>query len=133
MREPSANDFQCQVEGIGNFRFAKRTLRDDLRIQAEYSTIAGHVDSPTRELAVFASCYAALKVLLVQAPDGWDLDSLDPLDDDAYTQLVKVHNALRSQEDRFRQGKRPRGEVRGEGAGSDAGLLVSQEVRPGAN
>lgn len=82
------------VPGIGTFRFRHRTLKDELRIGVEYSRLTEDVESPTKWLAVLATIIATLSVLTVRAPDGWDIEAMDPLDPETYLRLVAVHNAL---------------------------------------
>jgi len=48
---------------------------------------------------------SALRVLTVEAPDGWDLDKLDPLDPETYAKLNAVYDALTAKERSFRQAK----------------------------
>ncbi len=98
--------FPLSIEGIGQFAFRHRTLRDDMRIASEYSRLTEGVETPTKALDVFADIVSTLKVLSVEAPKGWtpaELDDMDPLDPETYTRLVSVYNALREKETFFRQ------------------------------
>lgn len=132
MRAPSKNDFPVQVEGIGTFTFARRTLNDEVKIQVQYARLTEGVETPTPWLFHFATWLATLKVLMVAAPDGFDLEALDPLDENTYTTLEKVFRALREQEDRFR-GKSGEGrQGAGAPAGEDDRVLVPAEVQPAA-
>lgn len=131
-RLPAATDFHVSVEGIGTFSFGKRTMRDELRIAAEFSRLTEGVDSPTPFLATVAGWISQLRVLTVSAPDGWDLDALDPLDSDSYAKLLKVHGALREKEGSFRRGKNAAGESDSASALANAGVLVPPEVQPRA-
>lgn len=128
MRERRASDYQVTVDGIGVFTFAQRTLRDDIAVAAEYSRLTEGVETPTDWLAYMSGCIAALKVLTVEAPDGWDLEEIDPLSDDGYASIMRVHTAMRSAEARFRG--QPK--ASGQGNGGDAGVLVQEEVQPDA-
>jgi len=110
MRDPASTDFSVDVEGVGSFRFARRTLRDEMRISAEFARMAEGVDlvdakvgSPEYFLSQVGGWISPLKVLTVSAPDGWDLDSMDPLDEDTYSKLMRVHDALRAKEGSFRR------------------------------
>lgn len=102
-RAPRSTDFEVQVEGIGNFAFARRTLGDELAIQREYARIIDGV-TPTEWLATMAGWLSVLRTITVRAPDGWDLDAMDPLDPETYERLFKVFSALREKEDSFRRG-----------------------------
>lgn len=132
-RDISPTDFFVDVGGIGNFSFGQRKLRDELRIAAEYSRLTEGVETPTEWLAIVAGWISALTVLTVSAPDGWNLDDMDPLDQETYDKLHTVHAALRSKENSFRKGKTPAVQEKREGNSEGAGVLVQAEVQPGAD
>lgn len=100
-REGNATDFSVDVEGVGTFIFGRRTMRDEIKIQVEYARLTEGVQ-PTTWLDLVAGWMSALRILTVQAPDGWDLDALDPLDEASYAKLAKVHRALTDKEGSFR-------------------------------
>lgn len=102
MRSESTSDFQVDVEGVGGFVFGKRTMRDQLLIGAEFSRLSDGVENPSGWLSAIGGAIAALNVLTVKAPAGWSIDAMDPLDDDTYANILKVHAALRAKEDSFR-------------------------------
>lgn len=104
-RVAHATDFTVEVDGIGTFRFGRRSLRDEMRIGAEYSRLTEGVETPTASLELIAGWISTLKVMTVEAPKGWDIDAMDPLDDGTYTKLLKVHAAFRRKEDSFRGGE----------------------------
>lgn len=118
-RIPSNTDFQVTVDGLGTFTFGRRRLRDELAIAAEFSRLTEGVDTPTAYLASVAGWIATLKVLTVAAPEGWDIDAMDPLEEDTYTNLVKVHSALREKEGSFRSGSKQTGETQRQGNSED--------------
>lgn len=132
-RQPAATDFFVPVEGVGTFSFAKRMLRDELRIAAEYSRLTEGVETPTDWLAIVAGWIAALKVLTVTAPEGWDIDVMDPLDQDTYDKLRKVHAALREKENSFRKGKTETGKAARSGDGDVDRVLVPPQVQSGTD
>ena len=115
-RTPNINDFSIPVDGIGTFTFARRKMADEIKIQVEYARMIDGVE-PTQWLALVCGWMAALKVLTVRAPEGWDIDEMDPLDDDTYAKLGRVHAALIEKERSFRSGKTPAGKAGGQGAG----------------
>jgi hypothetical protein len=115
-RAPSATDFHVDVPGVGHFIFAKRTMRDEMRVAAEYSRLTEGVETPTEFLASMAGWISTLKVMTVEAPDGWDLDMMDPFDDEASENILKAYAGLRAKEASFRKTKNP--PVEGDGAGS---------------
>lgn len=114
-REPSDTDFHIDVEGVGNFMFARRTMRDEMRIASEYSRLTEGVMTPTPFLAAVAGWIATLKVLMVTGPKDWDLDEMDPLDEDVYKRISKVNKALRNKEGQFRKTKGTPGQEPGQG------------------
>ncbi|EJG5414273.1 hypothetical protein NAD41_000874 [Salmonella enterica] len=129
MRYPSESDFKVPVEGIGDFTFARRRMKDEIDIQREYARIVGGVE-PTVWLANMGEYLSTLGVLTVNAPKGWVLDDLDPLDPASYKKLKDVYMALREREETFRSGHASGSEAPGEADGADSGLLVSPEVQP---
>lgn len=128
-RKPASTDFDIVVEGIGRFRFANRTMRDHLKIEAEYSRIIDGVE-PTAFLKIIAEWISVLRVLTVDAPDGWNIDNMDPLDSVTYENLRKVHKALSDKEADFRGWANKAQPKSGEDKGEDAGVLVSPEIQP---
>ena len=115
-RRGSNTDFDVVVEGIGTFTFGRRKLADEIAIQVEYARTIDGVQ-PTEWLALVAGWLSALKVLTVRAPAGWNVDELDPLDDDTYAKLMKVHSALSEKERSFRSGPAAGGEGTRQGTG----------------
>jgi hypothetical protein len=124
MSTADKQQFPVEVEGIGTFHFAKRTMRNEFRIQAEYSRLTEGVETPTPNLEIMAGVFSTLKVLTLKAPDGWDLDALDPLVDEDFAKAIRVHAALRAKEGSFRRGPTGAGAAAGQGDGRDGGVSV---------
>lgn len=101
-RTPKETDFTVPVEGIGNFTFAKRTMADEIKIQVKYAEIIDGVE-PTTWLTLVGSWISTLSVLTVRAPADWDIDELDPLDNETYAKLKLVFESLTEQERSFRR------------------------------
>lgn len=133
MRQESPTDFTVTVEGIGTFRFARRTMRDQVRIDAEFVRLTDGLEDVPAYLERVAGSMALLRVLTVSAPEGWDLDRLDPLEGDSYRQLLAVSDALREKEHSFRRKPETVGQGAGAGAGGDGGVLVPPQVQPAAD
>ena len=132
-RLSNINDFTVPVEGIGAFTFAKRKLRDEMAIAAEYSRLTEGVDTPTPFLEAVAGWISTLKVLTVAAPDDWNIEDMDPLDAGTFAKLRTVHAALREKEGSFRgAGKKP-GAAEGKALGADDGVRVPSPVQPAAD
>jgi len=122
--------FQCDVESVGSFVFYHRTMREEMRIGVEYSRLTEGVEQPTRWLELFANMVAVINVLLHEAPAGWMLDELDPLDGDSFQQITAVYNALRSKEARFRGGDGAERKADGPRDGRLDYPVVSQTLQP---
>jgi len=116
-REPQDSDFHVDVDGVGHFVFAHRTVRDEIRISAEFSRLTEGCETPTSYLENMAGWISVLKVLTVEAPHGWEPERMDPLDEDTHPKIVKVFRALRAKEVEFRKAKNPAGQAERTGAG----------------
>jgi hypothetical protein len=127
-RKLLATDFYVDVKDIGRFRLAKRTMRDEFQIGAEYSRLTEGVDTPTPWLAQMATMVANLKVLAVTVPEDWNIDEMDPLDDESYSRIFRVYEALRAREDSFRSGIGKSSEKTGQGVSEDVAVLVQEEI-----
>ncbi len=132
MRAPNARDFEVVVPDVGRFKFGWRVMADEMRIQAEYARIVDGT-TPTDWLHVLAGWMSTLKVLTVEAPAGWDLEQMDPLDDEVYLKLQKVFDALRDKELSFRGKSRNAGAQGGAGSVVNDGVLVPPQVQPAAD
>ncbi|SAK98667.1 hypothetical protein AWB80_07567 [Caballeronia pedi] len=130
---PGLPQFDEHVEGVGTFTFARRNMRRELAIATEFSRLTEGVATPSPFLETVAGMISTLKVLTLLAPAGWDLDELDPLDDESYAKLMKVHAALRAKEGSFRRKNGVASEAQRSGDGNDAALLVSSQVQPGTD
>lgn len=126
-RRPQPSDFIVDVEGVGSFTFAKRTMKDEIDIQVEYARLIQGVE-PTEWLSRVGGWISTLKVLTVRAPDKWDLDDMDPLDEKVYEDMLLVYLALRAKEDSFRRKPGAGSEKGGQAAGQDNRLLVPAPV-----
>lgn len=131
-RRPHPTDFTVPVDGIGTFTFGRRKMADEMKIQVEYARMIDGTQ-PTQWLSLVAGWISALMVLTVKAPDGWDLDELDPLDDESYAKLKRVYDALMQKEQSFRSGHGKAREGERAGSGEDGAVLVPQEVQPSAD
>lgn len=128
-RKSQLTDFKVNVDGVGGFTFAKRTMGDEIAIQVAYAEIIDGV-KPTAWLETMGGWLSALRVLTVRAPDGWDIDGMDPLDEETYLKLGRVHSALTEWEGTFRRKQKLGSEAGGEGASQNGGVLVPAQVQP---
>ncbi|EIP9221095.1 hypothetical protein LT875_002542 [Salmonella enterica] len=128
MRLAQPTDFFEDVEGIGRFRFAHRKMNDEIQIQRLFAEYTGGVE-PTAWLLTLGEYLSTLRVLTVSAPEGWDLDNLDPLDEETYAKLGRVFVALREREETFRGRPKPQSEGSGQANAEHGGSLVSPDVQ----
>lgn len=133
MNDQTQGEFPVHVEGEGSFTFAKMTMRDRFRIEAEYARLTEGVDPVTEWLWLFANAMANLKVRTRSAPEGWDPDSLDPLEPASYQRILKVYSALGAAEDAFRRKAKPGSEALGQGSVPNDGVLVPPPLQPGSD
>ncbi len=93
---------RVEVEGVGSFVFRRRTpqLQCELECRMERLTF-GPVQSDW--LKQFSAAIASLEVLTAEGPPKWDLDAVDPLDDEEFGKVFQVWKALREAEATFRR------------------------------
>lgn len=115
-RRPQETDYTVSAEGIGSFTFGRRRMRDEIAIQVEYARIIDGVE-PTSWLQAVGGWISTLRVLTVRAPDGWDIDGMDPTDPETYAKIRLVYEGLSDKETSFRRGSQPPVEAVGAGAG----------------
>lgn len=131
MRPQQPNDFFEDVEGIGRFRFARRKMNDEIKIQRLFSDYTGGVN-PTAWLLTLGEYLSTLRVLTVESPEGWDMDNMDPLDEETYEKIGRVFVALREREETFRGKPRTNGQGQGPQDAEHGGSVVSTDVPPAA-
>ncbi len=131
-RQPKPTDFVLPVEGIGVFTFARRTMREQIAIELEYAKYTEGFPMVTEALHMMATSFAELKCLTVQAPDGWDIESMDFEDEESVDKIMKVWGALRDKLSSFRRKTGNGGNAR-PGDVQDGGVLVPPVVQAGAD
>lgn len=95
-------DFVITLDGVGEFKFGRRTIGDAMRIRARFLELAGaHQDDV--EMVAIASAIATYEVLVVSHPDGWgDLMSMDAVSPEHLGALFDLYGKLGDKEDSFR-------------------------------
>lgn len=130
MRKESPNDFVVQLPGVGDFRFARPTIGDQMQIDREFDILTNGGTSNVR-LSVMASMSAIHKTTCVGCPPGWEnIEVLDVTQDENVSALLI---AYREKEDSFRQVGKKNGKTSGAGTVEEAAVLVPPEVQPSAN
>ena len=130
--EPTKKLFTTDIPGEGAFTFKHRTMRLEMAIGAKFSKYTEGVTELNPWFASIANVQSTLETLIESAPEGWDIATMDPLDDNSYSRLIVVYNALRERESFFRAGATKGSEAPGPGNGRHDGILVSQTVQPAA-
>lgn len=93
------------VAGIGAFTFKRKTrIRNQIAMEAEYESVIGGIGGVSERLEIVARAYAGVKTLTVSAPDGWNLDELNLLDEADADRLMTVWKAVLEREAFFRSG-----------------------------
>lgn len=114
MRKAADTDFFVDVEGIGIFRFGRRTYGDRLKIRAEFLRLVREFgEEEDAELSTHAAVISAHKVLCVEAPEGWEsLESVDLVAvPDAEDKIFAIFAGLKEKEDSFRKATTENGEA----------------------
>lgn len=136
-RKPTDTDFILDVEGVGSFRFAKKTYGDHIQMRAEQSRIVGANPGDDRELVGHGMIVSHYKVLMVTCPAGWeDIEAMDMTEKpEIEQQIMDVHFALREKLDSFREPRKSAAisESAGEAGLPDDGVLVSTAVPASAS
>ena len=124
--------YVIDLEGVGQFEVFRLTQRQRLRVLTEQARLTEGVEDLPESLLREAAITAAVKALVVKAPDGWDVDSIDPLDaDGSYSAMQRLYAAIAEREQRFRGKTAAQGA--GPGAAQGGGLVVAPAVQPAAD
>jgi hypothetical protein len=118
-RASHKDDFTVTVEGVGDFRFGRRQQKDQYKIRGLYAKLSGDnwkEDGTVGDLEAW--WHATLEVMIVQYPDGFSLEKLDPLvDPENDDRLGRIYLALRQRETSFRPQPTTGSTGAGEGTG----------------
>lgn len=116
MRKKKDSDFFVELDGVGTFRFGRRTFGDRAKIRSEFLRITKELGDEDPELVAYASIMATHKVLCVDAPVGWfDIEAIE-LSSENDRQIFDLYALLQEKEDTFRQGATAGSQAPGEGS-----------------
>lgn len=116
MRAPRETDFFIPIDGVGTFRYGRRTLGDRMRIRAQYLRYTEEFGDDDPNLSMYAGMFSTHSVLCVEAPSGWeDLADIDATDEDKVEAAFKLFTELKKMEDSFDKGVVKSGEGQSEG------------------
>lgn len=121
--------YVLDLDGVGQFEVLRLTQRQRLRVLTEQARLTEGLEDLPETLMQEASITAAVKVLVVKAPEGWDVDLIDPLDEDgSYSAMQRLYAAISEREQRFRGKTASAGT--GAGTAQDGGVVVAPAVQP---
>lgn len=112
----AADTFVVDVPGVGAFECRRRNMRTALRITAEYNRLTEGDSNPPEQFAGICNFLAYLKVMVIEGPEGWDVDETDPDSDEEIATLREVFSAIAAEEARFRGSRKGKPQKAGEGA-----------------
>jgi hypothetical protein len=131
MRKPKDTDFLVELEGVGKFRFARRTFGDRIKIRGEIARMSRDFGDDLDAVAE-VTVVAVYKTLMVACPPGWeDIEAIDLVDrPEAEDQAWQLFLKLQDAEARFRQERDEKREGGRQGDGALDPVLVSPAVSP---
>lgn len=132
-RAPKDTDFTVELEGVGSFRFARRTFGDRIKIRGEVARLSRGFGDDLDAVAE-VTILAVYKTLLVSCPPGWeDMESIDLVDRPATEeQAWQLFMKLQQAEERFRQGRDSARKEGGQGDSAVDTVLVPPALQPAA-
>lgn len=135
MRAPQKSDFNVDVQKIGLFVFARRTIRDNFSIRGEYNRLTnGNYDSDGNVGDLSALAFVTINYLAVSQPEGFSINDLDPVvDDNVDDKLLTIFAALREKEAAFRPGHGKELQADRKGDGERLRVDVSPPLQPAAD
>ena len=95
--------FPVSVDGVGDFVFKRRSLDAQFKIEAAAVRFLGG-ETASDSLYRMAMSFATVSHLAVTVPDGWNIDEIDPLDNEQLDRVHLVFRRLRAAEETFRAG-----------------------------
>lgn len=128
--------FSLPVDALGVFQVKRMNpgLRIAVEVAAERMSFGPDGVKVQGKLLLRALHIVALaERVIVSAPEGFDLEVMDPADPEDFAKLVIWEDAYLAADARFRNRPWPPREALGPGAGADGGIPVSPQVQPGAN
>lgn len=133
MRPAKDTDFLVDLEGVGKFRFARRTFGDRIKIRGEIARMSRDFGDDLDSVAE-VSVVAIYKTLIVSCPKGWeDIEAIDLVEHpEAEEQAWQLFIKLNDAEDRFREERNKSHKKDGQKNSALDSVLVSTAVSPAA-
>lgn len=108
--------FVVEVPDVGSFECRRRTMRVAIAITAEYNRLTEGAPVVSDEFNWLCSFVSYLKVMIVEGPEGWNVDEVNPDSEEEMATLNKVYREVKAAEARFRAGGGSEPKAEGEGA-----------------
>lgn len=115
-KQSSPTDFTVPLEGVGDFVFARPSIKDLMTIDRKYGEMVGLSDHVVR-LNLLASMVAIHEVTCVSCPKGWENLEARGSEDDANISNLLI--AYRAKEDSFRGGDQAGSQEQSSGTGEN--------------
>jgi hypothetical protein len=117
MNNAKPKDFTINIEGVGDFRFNRRTYGGQVKIDTEFARITAGIENIDGAVTAHANVISLYNALMVSCPPGWErLEDVDLTDTpELENKIFDLYVAVRDKLDSFRiAGKAVEG---GQGAG----------------
>lgn len=90
------------VDGVGQFEFHHRTLTLQVGVEAILNRM---LDGPVSDekLLYVARAISTVKKLAIKWPEGFDLEAIDPIDENEVGSVLKAYGGLLEAEANFRR------------------------------
>ena len=123
-------NYTVNVDGIGTFTFRPTwPMGVKMQVFCEFNRLTQGQDNISEWLSSTCNMLATLKVATISAPEGWDLDEMDALDEDACRKLIAVFDALQEREFFFR-GERRGNQGQGKAGPAQDPMVVQEPLQP---
>ena len=125
--------YTVDVEEVGAFTVSRRNMRAEIAISSEFNRLTDGQDNLSDSLSTFAMMVATVKVLVLEAPEGWSVDDMDPFEPSSYLRVTRVFRAIREREEFFRNGSAQGSAQPGQGTATARGMAIPETVEPASD
>jgi hypothetical protein len=116
MRQAKDTDFFIELEGVGSFRYGRRTFGDNIKIRSKIAEIKQGKEIDDLDFDVYSAISAAHSVLCVSAPKEWEDIEAVILDSFTEPKIFELFHQVKEKEDSFRGRNAKESEGRSEAA-----------------
>ncbi|WP_293372296.1 hypothetical protein [Nevskia sp.] len=125
--------FHVDVDGVGRFVFKWRDMAAQIDIENVISRYTGGQVKPSPNLYWLASTAALFEVLMIEGPDGWSFNALNPKNPAVYAQLQAITGAHSTTEDTFLGAVPTVAAAAGEGGSAGDAVRIPSPLQPGTD